>query len=78
MSNALRKVNTMLTEVGKNIRYFRKQKKLTQRTLAQKVLVSYQSISAWERGQSVPDLENAVCLSRFFGITLDQLVSEIK
>lgn len=67
---------TNLTHVGKNIRKYRKQKNLTQRMLAQQILVSYQAVSAWERGQSVPDLENAICLSEFFGVTLDQLISE--
>lgn len=63
-------------QVGKNIRKFRKQQKITQRMLAQQILVSYQAISAWERGQSMPDLENAICLSKFFGVTLDELVSD--
>ena len=67
---------TNLTHVGKNIRKYRKQNNLTQRMLAQQILVSYQAVSAWERGQSVPDLENAICLSEFFGVTLDQLISE--
>lgn len=64
------------TQIGMNIRKFRKEKGLTQRTLAKEILVSYQAISAWERAQSVPDLNNAVCLARFFGVTLDALVSK--
>ena len=47
---------------------------LTQRMLAKKLLVSYQAVSAWERGQSVPDLANAAALAQFFGVSLDALV----
>ena len=49
-----------LTQIGKNIRNYRIRKGLTQRALADDVMVSFQAISAWERGLSVPDLENAV------------------
>ena len=63
-------------KIGINIRKFRKKKGMTQRMLAQKLLVSYQAISAWERGQSFPDLPNAIRIARFFGVTLDQLIEE--
>ena len=65
-----------LTQIGKNIRSYRKKCGLTQRNLADKVLVSFQAISAWERGLSVPDLENAIRLSKFFGISVDALLTE--
>jgi len=63
-------------KIGINIRKYRKKMGMTQRMLAQKLLVSYQAISAWERGQSFPDLPNAIRIARFFGVTLDQLIEE--
>ncbi len=62
-------------QIGQNIRKYRKERRMTQQELSSALLVSYQAISAWERGQSYPDLPNAVRLARFFGISLDRLVS---
>ena len=62
-------------QIGQNIRKYRKQMKLTQQELSAVLFVSYQTVSAWERGQSFPDLPNAMRLARFLGISLDQLVN---
>lgn len=59
-----------------NIRALRRSKNLTQRELAKVLLVSYQAISAWERGQSMPDLPNTLRIANYFGITMDQLLSQ--
>ena len=63
-------------QIGGNIRILREQKGLTQRALADNVLVSFQAISAWERGLSVPDLENAVRLAEYFGVSVDALLTQ--
>lgn len=63
-----------LMQLGKTIRAQREKRGLTQAELAGQLLVSFQAVSAWERGQSVPDLENAVRMSRLFRISLDLLV----
>lgn len=65
-----------LTQIGKNIRTYRMKEGLTQRALADNVLVSFQAISAWERGLSVPDLENAIRLADYFGVSVDALFAE--
>ena len=65
-----------LTQIGKNIRAYRMREGLTQRALADNVLVSFQAISAWERGLSVPDLENAVRIANYFGVSVDALFAE--
>lgn len=67
---------TDISQIGSNIRAFREKKGLTQRALADSVLVSFQAISAWERGLSVPDLENAVRLAEYFGVSVDALLSQ--
>lgn len=65
-----------ISQIGANIRTFREQKGLTQRALADNVLVSFQAISAWERGLSIPDLENAVRLADYFGVSMDVLLTQ--
>lgn len=64
-----------ISQIGANIRFYREKRGLTQRTLADNVLVSFQAISAWERGLTVPDLENVVRLAGYFGITVDALLT---
>ena len=65
---------TNTLQIGNNIRKYRRKMGLTQRALAQELLVSYQAVSAWERGQSTPDLANAAALAQFFSVSLDVLV----
>ena len=52
----------------------RKKEGLSQEELAEKVNVSRQTISKWEMGQSSPEMEKLVNLSKIFDISLDELV----
>lgn len=67
---------TDIAQIGRNIKTYREKLGITQRTLAEKLMVSFQAISAWERGMSVPDLENAVRLAEFFGVSVDALLCQ--
>jgi len=49
---------------------------LSQGDLAERLEVSRQSVSKWETGQSVPDLDKIIKLADLFGITVDELVRE--
>ena len=49
---------------------------LSQEELAGKLEVSRQSVSKWETGQSVPDLDKLIKLADLFGVTVDELVRE--
>lgn len=49
---------------------------LSQGDLAEKLEVSRQSVSKWETGQSVPDLDKIIKLAGLYGITVDELVRE--
>lgn len=60
---------------GERIYKLRTEKELSQGDLAEAMEVSRQSISKWENGVSVPELEKLVKLSEVFGITLDELVT---
>lgn len=57
-----------------NIVRLRTEKRLTQEELADLLGVSRQSVSKWESGASVPELDKLIRLSEIFEITVDELV----
>ncbi len=61
-----------------NLIYYRKINKLTQLQLAEKLNYSDKAISKWERGESLPDLYILYNIADIYGITLNDLTSEIK
>lgn len=63
-----------MTSLGGRIRSFRKEKKWTQELLAQKVGVSKQVVSNWERNISKPDHANILSLSRSLEVSVDSLL----
>ena len=54
----------------------RKKNGWNQEELAEKLSVSRQSVSKWESGQSVPDLNRILELARIFGVTTDYLLKD--
>ena len=60
--------------LGKKIQQLRKDNGMSQEELASKLTLSRQAISKWELGESVPDTENVVQLSKLFGVTTDYLL----
>lgn len=64
--------------VANNIIEYRKMLGLTQADLAEKLNFSDKSISKWERGEAIPDLEVLLKLCDIFGITLNDIVSTQK
>ncbi len=64
----------MKLNIGENIRKYRKQKDMTQEQLADRLGVSYQSVSRWENGATYPDLELLPSITEMFGITVDELM----
>lgn len=62
--------------LAENITALRKQHGMSQGDLAEKLEVSRQSISKWETGASVPELDKLVALCDLFQISLDELVRD--
>ena len=62
-------------DLGKKIMTMRKEKNLSQEQLAEKLNVTRQTISNWENGKFYPDIDSLVNLSRFFNVSLDDLLS---
>lgn len=54
----------------------RRKNGLSQEQLAQELNVSRQAISKWEAGQSVPESEKLLLLSRYFRVSLDYLMKD--
>ena len=60
-------------KIGKFIATCRKDKKLTQAQLAEKLNISKNAVSKWERGLNLPDVSTMQELCRILGITLNEL-----
>ena len=65
-------------DLGGTIYRLRTERNLSQGDLAEALGVSRQSVSKWETGGSVPDLDKLVKLSQLFGVSLDELVLDRK
>lgn len=52
----------------------RRERGLSQEALAEKLYVSRQTISNWERGQTYPELNSLLLLATYFDISLDNLI----
>ena len=51
-------------------------RRMSQGDLAEALEVSRQSVSKWETGQSVPDLDRIIRLADLFGVSVDELVRD--
>ena len=61
-------------KIGKFISELRKERKLTQEQLAEKLGVSQKSVSRWETGKNMPDMSLLQGLSSELGITVSELL----
>ena len=62
-------------ELGNNIYRLRTKQRMSQGDLADALEVSRQSVSKWETGSAVPELDKLIKMSKLFGISLDELVN---
>ena len=53
---------------------YRKLHNLSQEELAEKIGVSRQAVSKWERAEASPDTDNLILLAEVYGVTLDELL----
>ena len=64
-----------MQEIGRRIAALRKAKNLTQAELAEQLSVSYQAVSNWERGESMPDIFKLPTLAAVLGTSVDALLA---
>ncbi len=62
-------------EIGKFIAVCRREKKLTQAQLAEKLNITDRAVSKWETGKSLPDSSIMLELCEILGITVNELLS---
>lgn len=61
-------------KIGRIIYEARKQKNMTQKEMADVLMVSDKTISKWERGLGVPDISLLTTLSNFTGVNIESLI----
>ncbi len=59
---------------GENIKRLRKDRELTQDSLANFLGVSFQAVSKWERGETYPDITMLPSIANFFNVSIDDLL----
>ena len=64
----------MKLNIAENIRKLRRQRDLTQEQLAEKLGVSFQTVSRWETEVVYPDIELLPQLAQLFDVTVDELI----
>ena len=64
----------MNVDMAKRLADRRRQAGLTQEALAEKLEVSRQAVSKWERSESSPDTDNLIALAQLYGVSLDELL----
>lgn len=62
-------------EFNEKLQQLRAGKNLTQEQLAEQLYVSRTAISKWESGKGYPNIESLKCISKFFSVTIDELLS---
>ena len=62
--------------IGKRIALFRKEKGITQKELADSLHISYQAVSKWESGKSIPTVEMLYEISNLLNVKVDALLNE--
>ncbi len=64
----------MTIETANRLYELRKKHNLSQEELAERLGVSRQAVSKWERSEASPDTDNLIALAKIYGLTLDELI----
>ncbi len=65
----------MNLDIANRLYGLRKNSNLSQEELAEKIGVSRQAVSKWERAEASPDTDNLILLSKLYNVSLDELLS---
>ena len=69
-------MDTLEEIVANNLTELRRNARLTQAELAEKINYSDKSVSKWERGEALPDLKVLMQLADLYGVTVDYFVTK--
>ena len=65
----------MTIEIADRLVKLRKKYGYSQEELADKLGLSRQAVSKWERAEASPDTDNLICLAKLYGVSLDELLA---
>lgn len=65
----------MNIEIANRLIELRKKSGLSQEELADRLGLSRQAVSKWERAEASPDTDNLICLAKIYGVSLDDLLN---
>lgn len=65
-----------MESIGRRIAELRKKANMTQMELADHMGITFQSISNWERGNTMPDISKLPELAELFDVTIDELLGK--
>ena len=65
----------MTIEIADRLIKLRKKYGYSQEELADKLGLSRQAVSKWERAEASPDTDNLICLAKLYGVSLDELLN---
>ena len=64
-----------MLKLGEQIKKLRKERNLSQEVLANYLGVSFQAVSKWEKGDTMPDVALIPAIAYFFGVSTDELLN---
>ena len=64
----------MNIEIANRLVQLRKQHNMSQEELAEKLGISRQAVSKWERAESSPDTDNLISIAKLYNVSLDDLL----
>ena len=64
-----------MMEWNETLQKLRKNRGLTQEQLAEALFVSRTAVSKWESGRGYPSIDSLKAIAKFFGVTIDELLS---
>ena len=62
-----------MQNTGRIIAFLRRDADMTQMELADRLGISYQAVSSWERGSTMPDISKLPELAEIFGVSIDKI-----
>ena len=62
-------------EFNEKLQQLRKRRDLTQEELADQLYVSRTAVSKWESGRGYPNIDSLKAISKYFSVTIDELLS---
>ena len=70
--------NSVKKALGEILKEHRVQCKMTQEFVAERLGVSRQAVSKWESGASDPSMSNLIALAKLYGVTVEDILSQVK